>query len=201
MNVFDRIEPSFVERWVAARWALMPFLLLGGLGTGLLVIVRIAVHDPGFAVDPDYYQHALKWDTERARQQRSADLGWTVEWDFSTSTESQGKATTHARALGLTLRGAQGQPIRGANVVITAFHNARAAEVQHLKAVDQAGGHYTAELDMPRAGIWNFQVNAELGSDSFVLATQVDLNAQQGRLYPDTTLQQRPAAAPRAGQQ
>jgi nitrogen fixation protein FixH len=159
------------------------------------------VHDPGFAVEPDYYQHALKWDAEQARQQHSADLGWTLQWDFSNPDAVSATAVAHSRPLALALSNAHGQPLSGARVTIMAFHNARAAEVQHLNAVEQTGGRYTANLDLRRTGIWRLKVSASLGTEQFSQATEVDLNAMQGHPRLTTPPTPQPDNPPPAGQQ
>jgi FixH len=180
-------KPSTWQRWKSERWAMMPFALLGGLGAGLAVIIRIAVNDPSFAVEPEYYQHALKWDEERARQEQSARLGWTVVWDFAgPASGSAGPSLTPSqssvRPLKLQLRDALGQPITGARIDVSAFHKARAANVQRIALREGDAGVYAAELRLDRSGIWRVRMDVAARNEHFALSQDLELTLQAGRV-------------------
>ena len=43
-----------------------------------LWVMRIANDDPSFAIEPDYYQKAIMWDSTLAQARRDAILGWRL---------------------------------------------------------------------------------------------------------------------------
>lgn len=72
-----------------ARW--WPFfiivLLVGGAGANVALMV-IATRDPSFAVEPDYYQKALRWDEAMTQESHNAALGWSVAVGVDAATRS-----------------------------------------------------------------------------------------------------------------
>jgi nitrogen fixation protein FixH len=186
-------EPGRWARLVAARWALVPVALLVSLTSGLAVMIRIAVHDPGFAVAPEYYQHALKWDEERERQRQSSQLGWSGTWDFSNG-EAHAPGPAQVRPLGLSLRDALGAPLAGARVTVSAFHNARAAEVQKLLFTERTPGEYVAQLQFRAAGIWHLDVEVDARGQHFAQSSDVELGGAGGRVLQPRAVHVTPKA-------
>jgi hypothetical protein len=151
-------------------WKWAPVLLLGSLLSGLGAMVFIATGDPSFAVEPEYYQKALDWDREREQQASNARLGYRL----GVQVEAQ-SAPGAARELVLRLEDATGQPIHGANVEVTAFHNARAAEIVRAKLVEQAPGSYVQRLPLVRPGLWELRVVAKRAGIRFTHVTRLEL--------------------------
>ena len=89
-----------------------------------LILAYMAISDPSFAVEEDYYQKALKWDDKRAQDQRNTDLGWTIEFDLAKRRAPDGTLELHAR-----LTDAGGDDIPDARITVETFHNARAARM------------------------------------------------------------------------
>ena len=61
------------------RW---PWILAGALtvqAAGIITMVTIASSDPSFAVEPDYYQRAVAWDSYAAQREASRALAWRAE--------------------------------------------------------------------------------------------------------------------------
>lgn len=159
---------------VGRLWAWAPALLLGGLlGAQLIVLTRV-LHDPSFALEPDYYQKAVSWDEERARERQSRALGF------------QATASVRAAASGATLLlwlvNAQGEPVTGARLNVTAFHNARAAEVFTLSAREVSPGEYVAELGSSRPGAWELRVTARRAEEYFERTLRVELSPLESKL-------------------
>jgi hypothetical protein len=56
------MEDKQVPRTSGAFWAWVPATLLGSMLAGLGIMAYIAVDDPTFALEPDYYDKAVHWD-------------------------------------------------------------------------------------------------------------------------------------------
>src|SRR5690606_17828420 len=59
-------------------WALAPVLILGGGLLGLGVMTALAMDDPRFALERDYYRKAVEHDAQRAQEARNRELGWEL---------------------------------------------------------------------------------------------------------------------------
>jgi hypothetical protein len=55
---------------------------------------------------------------------------------------------------------------------MTAFHHARAQQRTTLALEDVGGGRYKGEFRMRKAGMWEFRLVAERGSNRFTQTTQ-----------------------------
>ncbi len=154
-----------------------PWLIVGILAAGMipnLVFVAIAVNDPSFAVEKDYYEKAKHWDEEMARRRASRALGWRVELEVQPAGELPG-----FRQIVAVVRDRNGVPLENCRVELEAFHNARAAN--RLTAVlDRDGTRHTATLPMRRAGIWIFNLAVE----------------REGRAYFEMQRRELPAVLP-----
>jgi nitrogen fixation protein FixH len=150
-------------------------------------MIRIAVDDPGFAVEPGYYQQALNWDAHRAEQQRSANLGWNATWDVSQPATGAGQTKPEAHTLHVSLNDVMGAPLDDASVSVVAFHNARAAETQSLQLHRSTPGQYDARLVVTRSGLWHLRLVAVRGNDRFSEAVTLDFD-REGRLLAKAAL-------------
>lgn len=170
-------------------WALFPVALLGGLMSLVGTLVVIATRDPGFAVEPDYYQKAVDWDARRALEARSAALGWKAAWSFDTEPltpdgPSAIDAALHAATPGarvtLTLTDAAGRPVDGATVQVTALHNARANAQQALTLSELDAGRYSGSWLVTRDGLWEFRLTVMRSGEHFTATHRAELSALGG---------------------
>jgi nitrogen fixation protein FixH len=149
-----------------------PFLLVGLLAAGVaanLYFLARAVGDPSFAVEPDYYAKALAWDAHQAQARENVELGWSVTLDVTPADLATGRARVVAK---LTDR--DGRSVPGAAVALTAFHNARAANVLTATLSETAEHDYAADVPIVRAGLWEFRVAATRGSETFTAVVDQD---------------------------
>ena len=156
-------KPSERSHW---KWA--PVALLGSLLSGLAAMVFIAAGDPSFSVEPEYYQKALDWDRERAQQANNERLGYRL-------TVSVREAGGGARELVLQFVDAAGEPIRGASVEVSAFHNARASEIVRGRLVERQPGTYVQQLPLERLGLWELRFVAQRPGVRFTHVARVDV--------------------------
>ena len=128
-------------------------------------MVRLALDDPGFAVEPDYYKKASRWDDHKRDQARSLATGWRA----TLAAEPSGSG------LRVSLFDARGEPLKGAQLVAQAFANARAADVRQLTFNESAPGVYIAKLLDRHSGLWEVRVHAKKGDQTYDLVQRVDL--------------------------
>jgi nitrogen fixation protein FixH len=145
-----------------ARW--WPFfiiaLLVGGAGANVALMV-IATRDPSFAVEPDYYQKALRWDEAMTQESKNAALGWSVEAGVDSATRSG------PTRIVLRVSDRDGAPVEDAMVRVAAFHNARASQVVAATLAPTGGGRYSAPLPLDRPGLWELRVRVQQGDRVF----------------------------------
>ncbi len=153
-----------------APWALLPVALLAGSVTLVVTMVTISANDPGFAVEPDYYDKAIHWDAKRAQDATNAELGWQLSWAFQPP-----KLASRSAVVALQLADADGIPITGAVLTVKAFHNARAGNIQELSLREVSPGRYEAPFDLHRGGLWECRLTASHHGRTFTQTHQTEL--------------------------
>jgi nitrogen fixation protein FixH len=149
-----------------------PLLLVGLLASGVvanLYFMGLAVSDPSFAVEPDYYAKALAWDAHLAQAKENAELGWTIALAVADADRATGRAHVVAR-----LFDRDGRPLPGLTVGLTAFHNARASQVVAATLSETAEHAYAADVAVSRPGLWEFRVAATRGTETFTAVVDQD---------------------------
>lgn len=146
--------------WISIIVALLaiPCVFYGAM------LVLVQVYPVTF--EPNYERKAANWDQIRRQQQRSGQLGWTLDLHTTPSDQPYQVEVT----LGIADR--QGQPVAGAAVEIEAFHTAHAAKMIQLKMKQAEDGTYQAILPIRHSGMWEFQVTAKHENDLFLQTLQ-----------------------------
>ncbi len=155
-----------------AIWPLGIVALLAMNMTIVGITVYYATTDPSVAVEPNYYEKAVKWDRTAEINARSARLGWTAQ------VAVPGRASATPQPMTVTLKDASGQPVRGAQVSVVAFHNARSGDRQTVMLEPSAPGVYAGTFTAARHGQWHFEISAHRESDEF--AKQLDQDVRDG---------------------
>lgn len=127
-----------------------------------LILMYVAISDPSFAVEEDYYQKGLAWDDKRAQDRTNDELGWSLELDVAAERSADG-------TIGLTssLTDRDGRPISDAKIHLEAFHSARAASIQRRDLTRDGDGRYSTSLLMRRPGLWEFRFEVSRGGQQF----------------------------------
>lgn len=154
----------------AKLWRWVPLLLLATSLLGWSFMVRLAVDDPGFAVETDYYKKASHWDEHKQEQARSLATRWTSQVVLEPSGFTTALVTVR-------LVDAHGQPLQGAKLTAYAFANARASDVRRLTFAEAAPGQYSAALQAARAGVWELRLHAAKSSQQFTAVQRAELHA------------------------
>lgn len=150
-----------------SRWAFVPIGLLAAMLLGLGSMAAIAMDDPGFALERDYYQKAVRWNDVQAQAEQNSRLGYKLELTATTqSNESE---------LELRLRNAEGAPLSGAHITAEAFAVARSANVRELSFHETAPGTYAATPGALRAGLWEIRCRVERNRERFTHTLRAEL--------------------------
>jgi nitrogen fixation protein FixH len=131
-------------------------------------VARIASDDPSFAIEQDYYQKAIAWDSTLAQARRNATLGWRL-------TPALGPiGTTGGARLSARLTDSTGAPISGASVRVSALQVARANDVHEVTLAAAGAGEYDAQLDARLPGQWELRFDVRSGSTHFTDIARVE---------------------------
>lgn len=144
-------------------WPGMVVALLTMSALAIAITATFALTDPSFAVVPDYYNKALKWDEDAAHQQQSDALGWSSNVEFG----AQDNSTT-MRQLIVTIANSTGDPIQGANLSATVFHPSRSNDIQSISFEEIEPGRYVGVFEPTRIGFWEIKLRATRGEDVFI---------------------------------
>ena len=150
-------------------WAWVPALLLGSMLSGLGTLTYIALDDPHFALEPNYYDKAVHWDRARAAAQRSRETGLSVE--VAPLVEHDGVAS-----IVLELRDREHRPVAGAALLLEAFPNAYANRVERLRLREVSPGTYAGELHGAVPGLWELRLTATSATSHFEQVLRRDVS-------------------------
>ena len=151
------------------RGASWPIAIAGILGLTIAAnvwLIRVATGDPTFAIEPDYYRKAVRWDDELAQRRRNDELGWRV-------TPTLTRSGRDGR-LDLTLTDRDGAPVAGARVDVVAVHNSRAAHPLSAQLSDDGRGVYHAALAADHPGLWELRFEIHRGGERFTADIRVE---------------------------
>jgi hypothetical protein len=143
-------------------WAWVPVGLLGSMFVGLGSMAYVAINDPGFALEPDYYDKAVHWDRSQAEAAASRELGLKVTLSKPLRLSATGKLE-----LELSITDRNDAPFSGAEVKVQAFAIARAAHVEKLVLREVAPGTYRGEIAANTLGLWELRLSARRGRDLY----------------------------------
>lgn len=150
-------------------WMLVPVGLLVTSVSGWLVMVSIAVDDPGFAVEPDYYKKAANYDSVIEQRAENSRLSYAVEL-VSFVPKGEGSAQ-----LVVSARGSDGAPLKEALVTADAFPVARSFDIQALTLRQGEAGVFQSNLERPRPGLWEVRVRVEVDGKVFTRTLRPEL--------------------------
>jgi nitrogen fixation protein FixH len=133
--------------------------LLGIMLLGLGSMAYIAADDPGFALEPNYYDKAVHWDRAQAEARASRALGYRLEPTGPLTVTADGRIE-----LRLSLVDRHGRAVAGAEVTAEAFANASASRVQRVVLREVSAGTYQTELRQGSPGLWELRVAVTRGA-------------------------------------
>ena len=132
-------------------------------------VAKIASDDPSFAIEQDYYQKAVAWDSTLAQGARNARLGWRLTPALG-SIGSTGRLRLSAK-----LTDSTGAPISAATVRVSALQVARANQVHEATLAAVGDGEYDAQIDSRLPGQWELRFDVRAGSAHFTDVARVEV--------------------------
>ncbi|QEG20421.1 FixH family protein [Mariniblastus fucicola] len=169
MNATTQTHPN--EKLAQYMWTafiLMFFVLQAILWT---FAISMTAGDKSHTVVAGYDEQALQWDDVRKTQIASERLGWNAKFEIGETAD-----ILDNRIVTLELTDQDGQSIKDPILSIRAFHNGRAADVQHLKFQSTGPGTFTSVITMDKAGYWQFEGTAKVDDDTLLVKDKLWLN-------------------------
>ncbi len=148
--------------WQWLKWPGGILLILGGGVTMNIVMVIMAVSNPSWALEDNYYEKALRWDEKLKQDKENAALGWKPELRLTLVDKSTMTAEFCA-----VLKDKKGNAVTKAKVGLSAFANIRAADRQRPALREKKPGVYCGSLKLKRLGLWEFRLVALRGKARF----------------------------------
>jgi len=140
-------------------WAWLPAGLLGTMFIGLGTLAYIAIDDPSFALEPNYYDKAVHWDKSQSEARESNLLGLKLELTAPLRIATDGTVSVQ-----LGVKDRKDLAVAGAEVEIEAFPNAYAGRIEHVTLRETAPGVYTGQLARGVLGLWELRVVIKQGA-------------------------------------
>lgn len=164
------------ERGVGRGWQWPLFVVVLLLLNAAIAVSAIyyATTDKTFAVEPDYYRKAMRWDSYAAMRDASAKLAWRIH----ASVESAPSPAAKSRLI-IHVTDRENTPVTDVQFRAVAFHHARAADRLELALANAGEGTYECEAAMDRAGLWEIRLIASRGQDIFESVEQVEVPARK----------------------
>ena len=153
-----------------AIWAWVPLGLLLCMFFGIGTLAYIAIDDPNFALEPDYYAKALRWDQAQAQERESDSLGYQLSVRQPLLVATDGRVL-----LQLNLKDRNAVAISGASLEVTAFPNAFAGKVEQLTLREIAPGVYEGQISHGVSGLWELRCTVSVGSARYARALRSDV--------------------------
>lgn len=154
------------------RGWMWPMVIIGLLSVNVIVVaitVIVATSDPSVAVEPDYYQKALTWDSSRDERRDPGEDGVDVSIQLLPNPDR----LTDGQVVVSLAR--SGTPIERAQIEAEVFHFARSGERQIIKLAEQGRGVYAAPASLRREGNWELRLRLVSEGRGYQFTRQVEL--------------------------
>jgi len=145
------------------QWPIFVVALLGVTVVVNTVMLMIALSDPSFAIEENYYQKAVDWDKKREQLAINKKLGWSLQM------ETVSKSAHDKTLIRVKLVDKNNKPITGAQIKAVYFHNARASVKSKLEFIAQKPNTdgYLAQTYLRSSGLWIFRCEVKAGKSFF----------------------------------
>jgi nitrogen fixation protein FixH len=135
-------------------------------------LVFTAFRDKATAPEENYYDKAIHFDQLRASSIRSSEAGWKAQ-----VLVAEAPLVGMPRRVDVTVHDRSGKPVVGLLGSLTAVRpaDARLSSTGALVEVPGEQGTYRLLLKLPARGLWEFQLEARKGSDSYRMVIRQDV--------------------------
>lgn len=148
-------------------WPIAIVAILGATIAANVWLVVVANDDPSFAIEANYYQKAVQWDSTLAQATRNRALGWQIDPRLAAYSARDG-AVLH-----VSLTDSSGAPITDATVRVAALFNARAGTVIDA-TLERDGDGYSVRLPVNHRGQWELRFAVLRGDQRFTAVSRVE---------------------------
>lgn len=145
---------------------MVPVALLSVTAISVIYVARLALDDPGFSVETDYYKKSSRFDDEQHQRAVSQALGWQLH--------SEVTVTGKSGQVNVSLRDRDGKPLSGASLTAEAFAVSRGKTPMNLNFEETTPGMYQAPLSSGRPGLWEVRFTAQVGAQRFTVTQKQD---------------------------
>jgi hypothetical protein len=142
---------------------------------GLGVMATLAIRDPSFAVEADYYQKAVHWDDRQAQAAENQRLAYRLNLPLGVRLDASGRGLLRVEA-----RDAAGRLLGGAKLRAEAFAVAYSAQLSQLELKEVAPGVYEGPITATHSGLWELRFTLQSGSERFTQVLRRDLSLGGG---------------------
>jgi len=155
---------AYKSPWV---WAALGLLLT--VFTVNYGFVMVSSSTWGGLVNEEYYKYGLQQNKIDKQYRKQAARGWNIEL-----TENKEWQVGKAETVHLYASDKAGKPLSLGRGEVTAYRpsDAKADVIVELTETDQPG-HYTGELSMPLAGVWDLNLLFTLGEDKHMMNRRI----------------------------
>lgn len=154
------------------RGWIWPLVIVGLLGLNVLVVaitVIVAMGDPSVGIEPDYYQKALAWDSDREQRRDPAEDGLDVSIQLLPAPDRHGDGQV---VVSLARSDA---PVEGAQIEAEVFHFARSRERQTVTLAEHGPGVYAASASLRREGNWEIRLRLRTEGRGYQFTRQAEV--------------------------
>ncbi len=156
------------------RW---PIYLGGLLSMSIIacgVLVWVATRPDAPRPIKGYYDAARGWDADRAVEQASREIGWTVRYELPSDIPFY---SGMPRPVDIRVVDRHGQPVSGLTGHFFAVRpsDTRLNQTGELVELPQAAGSYRALVRVDEPGRWEFRIDARQDGLRFVHAARFDV--------------------------
>jgi hypothetical protein len=166
----DALSPPKPRKPASARWALMPICLLASSTVGVSWMAAVAIRDPNFALEQDYYQKAIHWDRTQAQAADNQRLAYRFSAPAMIVLDKAGQASVV-----ITIKDRSGQLVSGGRVTAEAFPNAYSEDISVLSFTEREPGVYAASVHAGHHGLWELRVAMSTAGDHATAVLRCDL--------------------------
>lgn len=154
-------------------WPLFIVALLGMSITATVITVVLARSDGGAQIIDDYYQKAINWDEEVARQAASDALGWETQLLVAAAPSG-----APSQPVEITIHDRDGRPVEHLEGTVRALRPQRSEAVAEgpLTAVPEQPGVYRNAFPIHQAGLWDFEIVADRDTLHFQTVIRKDVH-------------------------
>ncbi len=159
------------------RVGLWPGMIFALLGMNVVIVgitMYAATSDRSFAIEPGYYDKAMRWDERAAAQQASDRLGWKARLRVRGADDAVAGSMPK---LSIVLCDGESAPIENAALSGEMFHHARSSERFGIEFHAIGGGEYVALAPIERTGVWQVRLQARRDGEVFVLERSLLIGA------------------------